>query len=195
MRRGLDEGTGRKMKSGKPIRLPHILYFSTLQNWLRLLARYGRQIAPSHWFQAACITVFIICTLPIRLFESLLFSARVRRHQPHESPVFIIGHWRSGTTNMHNHFLRDPQFASVTLLHCAIPAGFLTQGWVARLILNRRLPKSRPMDAVPLGVDEPMSEDFALAGLTHMSHYSTILPTDRRTDISRNRAVSGSHRR
>jgi hypothetical protein len=27
------------------------------------------------------------------------------------------------------------------------------------------------MDAVPLGIDEPMSEDFALAGLTHMSHY------------------------
>jgi hypothetical protein len=27
------------------------------------------------------------------------------------------------------------------------------------------------MDAVPLGIDEPMSEDFALAGMTHMSHY------------------------
>lgn len=27
------------------------------------------------------------------------------------------------------------------------------------------------MDSVPLGIDEPMSEDFALAGLTHMSHY------------------------
>ena len=72
---------------------------------------------------------------------------------------------------MHNLMLQDPQFASVTMLHCAIPSGFLTWEWLARWILNRRLPKSRPMDAVPLGIDEPMSEDFALAGLTHMSHY------------------------
>jgi hypothetical protein len=72
---------------------------------------------------------------------------------------------------MHNLMLQDPQFASVTMLHCAIPSGFLTWEWLARWILTRRLPKSRPMDAVPLGIDEPMSEDFALAGLTHMSHY------------------------
>ena len=72
---------------------------------------------------------------------------------------------------MHNLMLQDPQFASVTMLQCAIPSGFLTWAWLARCILAQRLPKSRPMDAVPLGIDEPMSEDFALAGLTHMSHY------------------------
>jgi hypothetical protein len=105
------------------------------------------------------------------VFERLRFGLAIRRHQLAEPPVFIIGHWRSGTTNMHNLMLQDSQFASVTMLHCAIPSGFLTWEWLARWILNRRLPKSRPMDAVPLGIDEPMSEDFALAGLTHMSHY------------------------
>ena len=159
------------MPDGKPIKLPHILYFSTLANWLRILARYGRHISPSHWFQAVCITLFTVATLPIRLTESLIFGSRIRRHNLPQPPVFIVGHWRSGTTNTHNHFLQDPQFTSVTLLHCAIPNGFLTSEPIARRILNRRLPKSRPMDAVPLGIDEPMSEDFALAGMTHMSHY------------------------
>lgn len=159
------------MATGKPIKLPHILYFSTLRNWLRLLYRYGNQIDLRHLPQASLITLFVIATLPVRLLETLRFGAAVRRHRLQESPVFIVGHWRSGTTNTHNHFLQDPQFASVTLLHCAIPSGFLTWGWLARLIMNRRLPKSRPMDEVPLGIDEPMSEDFALAGLTHMSHY------------------------
>ena len=159
------------MAEGKPIKLPHILYFSTLANWLRILWRYGRHIAPSHWFQAICITLFTFATLPIRLTESLIFGRRIRHHQLPQPPVFIVGHWRSGTTNTHNHFLQDPQFASVTLLHCAIPNGFLTCEPLARRVLNRRLPKSRPMDAVPLGIDEPMSEDFALAGMTHMSHY------------------------
>lgn len=159
------------MSRQKPIRLPHILCFSTLQNWLRLLVRYGSQADLARYPQLVGMTCFIILTLPIRLLESTLFSVGIRRHRLSQPPVFIVGHWRSGTTNMHNHLLQDPQFASVTLLHCAIPSGFLTWGWLARLIMNRRLPKSRPMDAVPLGIDEPMSEDFALAGLTHMSHY------------------------
>jgi omega-hydroxy-beta-dihydromenaquinone-9 sulfotransferase len=159
------------MHRDKPIRLPHILCFSTLQNWLRILARYGRYVDPGQLPRILVMTIFIIMTLPFRLIESILFSARIRRHELSEPPVFIIGHWRSGTTNMHNHLLQDPQFASVTLLHCAVPAAFLTSEGIARRILKRRLPKSRPMDAVPLGIDEPMSEDFALAGLTHMSHY------------------------
>ena len=153
------------------MRLPHILHFSTLRNWLTLLWRYGDQIEPGHRLRAFRITLFIIATIPIRVFERMRFGLPVRRHKLTAPPVFIIGHWRSGTTNMHNLMLQDPQFASVTMLHCAIPSGFLTWEWLARWILTRRLPKSRPMDAVPLGIDEPMSEDFALAGLTHMSHY------------------------
>ena len=159
------------MADESKMRLPHILHFSTLRNWMTLLWRHGRQIDKRHRLQALRITLFIIATIPIRLFERLRFGHSVRNHRLTESPVFIIGHWRSGTTNMHNLMLQDPQFASVTMLHCAIPSGFLTWGWLARWILTRRLPKSRPMDAVPLGIDEPMSEDFALAGLTHMSHY------------------------
>ena len=153
------------------MQLPHILYFSTLRNWLRLLWRYGRQFDVVQWPRALKITIFVAATVPIRVFERLRFGAAIRRHELTEPPIFIVGHWRSGTTNMHNLMLQDPQFTSVTMLHCAIPSGFLTWEWLARRILSRRLPKSRPMDAVPLGIDEPMSEDFALAGLTHMSHY------------------------
>ena len=153
------------------MKLPHILYFSTLRNWLQLLWRYGRQFDAAQWPRALRITLFVTATIPIRVFERLRFGSAIRRHRLSEPPIFIIGHWRSGTTNMHNLMLQDPQFTSVTMLHCAIPSGFLTWEWLARRILSRRLPKSRPMDAVPLGIDEPMSEDFALAGLTHMSHY------------------------
>lgn len=151
--------------------LPHILYFSTLRNWLQLLWRYGRQIDRPHRWRAVTITLFVVATVPVRFIESAFTWMLTRRHRLSEPPVFIIGHWRSGTTHLHNLLLQNPRFASVTLLHCAVPAGFIAWGWLARLILKSRLPASRPMDAVPLGLDEPMSEDFALAGLTHLSHY------------------------
>lgn len=153
------------------MRLPHILYFSTLRNWLQLLRRYGREFDAAQWPRMLWITLFVVATIPIRVYERMRFGRAIFRHQLSAPPVFIVGHWRSGTTNLHNLLLQDPEFASVTMLHCAIPSGFLTWEWLARWILVRRLPKMRPMDAVPLGIDEPMSEDFGLAGLTHMSHY------------------------
>jgi hypothetical protein len=116
------------------MQLPHILYFSTLRNWLRLLWRYGRQFDVAQWPRALQITFFVTATVPIRVFERLRFGSAVRRHRLSDPPIFIVGHWRSGTTNMHNLLLQDPQFASVTMLHCAIPSGFLTWGWLARWI-------------------------------------------------------------
>lgn len=159
------------MAGQKPMNLPHTLYFSSLRNWLALLRRYGGQFEGRQRVRAAVMTAFITATVPIRVWESIRHHPAVRRHQLSEPPVFIVGHWRSGTTNTHNLLLQDQQFTSVTLLHCAIAHAFLSCGWLARKIMTSRLPRSRPMDAVPLGMDEPMSEDFALATMTHMSHY------------------------
>jgi len=139
--------------------------------WIPLLAKNSFRVSLSRLHIAAGVTAFMPISDLLGLLQHTFFGNRIEQTKLAGPPIFVLGHWRSGTTNMHNLLLQDPQFASVTMLHCAIPSGFLTWEWLARRILSRRLPKSRPMDAVPLGIDEPMSEDFALAGLTHMSHY------------------------
>jgi omega-hydroxy-beta-dihydromenaquinone-9 sulfotransferase len=159
------------VKNNRAIRLPHPLYFSSMRHWLTLLSQYGSQFRGRDRWRAAKITLVVAAASPIRIFESVRFGNAIRSHKLSQPPVFIVGHWRSGTTNLHNLMLQDSAFASVKLLHCAIPWGFLTCEWLARRIMKHRLPSSRPMDAVPLGIDEPMSEDFAMAGMTHMSHY------------------------
>jgi hypothetical protein len=95
----------------------------------------------------------------------------VARQKLDPPPVFIIGHWRSGTTNLHNHLLQDEQFGCVAFMHCLAPGGFLSVGNLMRRFLAKRLPETRPMDAVPAGLDEPMSEDFALGSITDLTHY------------------------
>ncbi|WP_427846519.1 sulfotransferase [Aromatoleum aromaticum] len=42
--------------------------------------------------------------------ETREFQARIRdvRIKP---PIFVLGHWRSGTTHLHNLLSLDPQFA------------------------------------------------------------------------------------
>jgi hypothetical protein len=72
---------------------------------------------------------------------------------------------------MHNHLLRDPQFGHLSLLQCLLPWGNITLSPLLRRVLQKSLPATRPMDGVQLGLDEPMSEDFALGAMTDISHY------------------------
>ena len=45
---------------------------------------------------------------------------------PVEPPLFILGHWRHGTTHLHNLLAQDPQFAYPTLYQTLYPRTFLT---------------------------------------------------------------------
>ena len=60
-----------------------------------------------------------------------------------EAPLFILGHYRSGTTHLHNLLALDPQFAAPTFFQALNPHTFLsTERFVApvadRLIARRR---------------------------------------------------------
>lgn len=108
---------------------------------------------------------------PIRVYERMRYGRAIANQKLDPPPVFIIGHWRSGTTNMHNHLLQDPQFGHLSLLQCLLPWGNITLSPLLRRALQKSLPATRPMDGVQLGLDEPMSEDFALGAMTELSHY------------------------
>ena len=123
------------------------------------------------WKQLAMAAGITVTGTPIRAYERIRYGRAIAAQQLDPPPVFIIGHWRSGTTNMHNHLLRDPQFGHLSLLQCLLPWGNFTLSPLFRRILQKSLPATRPMDGVLLGLDEPMSEDFALGAMTDISHY------------------------
>jgi len=161
------------MSKPRTLRTPHPLSGSTLRNWLKILAAHGPQIDRAHWGRAAKITAWSIAAAGPALLESLLYGRRIAQQKFDRPPVMVLGHWRSGTTNMHNLLLTDPQFASVSLLHCAIPNLYLMSRKPLGWYLSRKLPKNRPMDSVRLGLDEPMSEDFGMVGMSDRTHYSS----------------------
>jgi hypothetical protein len=85
------------------------------------------------------------------------------------APVFIIGHWRSGTTHLHRLLSQDPQFGFVTLLQATFPADVLTP--IHRLLLAAILRDRRPMDALPVAQDFPEEEEMALASSASSSFF------------------------
>jgi hypothetical protein len=91
-----------------------------------------------------------------------------------EPPIFVFGHWRSGTTLLHDLFSEDPNLAYATTYECFFPHHFLLTEGTLDHPFKILLPKRRPQDDVPVGFDRPQEEEFAMIMLGEGSPYNTM---------------------
>ena len=68
---------------------------------------------------------------------------------PH-APLFIIGHWRSGTTFLHELMYLDKRFVSPTTYQCFAPHHCLLTEGLMNALGGWLMPKQRPMDNILL---------------------------------------------
>ncbi len=158
------------MSEPKKSRLPHFLVGASLRLWWELRRRYGT-VAPQFWKRAALIRFGIWSLTPERAWESWRYRRAIEQTELHPSPVFIIGYWQSGHSLMQHLMVNDPQFATTSLLHCALPSCWATIEPLARWVLQRRSSKTRHVDAMPMSVDGPQGDDLAMANLSELSIY------------------------
>ncbi len=88
---------------------------------------------------------------------------------PPKNPIFIIGHWRTGSTLLHKLLSLDPSMLAPTLFQVAIPDSFLTSYKYYRPILKKLVREHRPMDMVKIGMDEPQEDEYAIYRITSYS--------------------------
>ena len=153
-------------------------YFWTGMNaggWWRLLYRNHFRVG---WRQAhvgAAICVWSLLNSFMGLVQRALFyDWRARRTPIEHPPIFVLGHWRSGTTLLHEMLVLDERHTSPSTYACLAPSHFLATEKFARRWLNFLLPTHRPMDNMPTGWDRPQEEEFALCNLGLPSPYLTI---------------------
>jgi hypothetical protein len=84
-----------------------------------------------------------------------------------------VGHWRSGTTHLHNLISRDPNFACPTAYQCLFPEHFIFSQ-AGGALFNAIAPPKRPMDNVAFSADTPHEDEFALAADSGLSPYICI---------------------
>ncbi|NET38899.1 MAG: sulfotransferase [Cyanothece sp. SIO1E1] len=87
------------------------------------------------------------------------------------APIFIVGHWRSGTTYLYNVLSQSPEFAYVTPLATGMPWDFLALASFIRPILERALPSDRFIDQVQVNPDSPQEDEIGLANMQPISFY------------------------
>lgn len=126
----------------------HLLLGIALPAWLKLLWRHARHIDwRTYWHRVVFLTLNSIVTSLIGAVEHLLYGPQIASQLLHESPVFILGHPRTGTTHLHNLLSRDPRFAYCNTFQSGFPSTFLLLERFKRWLY---LPPTRPMDAMAL---------------------------------------------
>jgi len=142
----------------------------TVGDWAMLAVENRFAFGPSYWSRAAVVTLLSLLNSSFALVERATYGRAIAETEP-KPPVFILGHWRSGTTHLHNLMALDPQFAAPNLFETMLPHGFLvTEDWQSPL-WARFVPETRLIDNMPLGTDLPQEDEFALAILTRLSPY------------------------
>lgn len=156
--------------SNRPQKVQHPLSGSTLSNWLSLLIKNGGVSAP-YLFKALGTTGMIVANAPIRLAESLRYGHAIQQTQLTQPPVFILGHWRSGTTYLHRLMIQDEQWGYVSSLQAFLPESFLTLQNLLASDLKKYWPEVRLMDNVSYSPTVPEEEDYSLANVSEFSFY------------------------
>ena len=142
--------------------------------WLRLLTRNRFAIAPSCWHWAITISVAAVRNTFFHGVQEMIWGRRIKQTRIVHAPVFVIGHWRSGTTLLHELLALDERHACPTTYECIFPSHFLvTERWFTRWY-RFLMPPRRPVDRMRMGWTRPQEDEFALCNLGQSSPYLTI---------------------
>lgn len=142
--------------------------------WLRLLIRHEFAIDRTHAGVAAIATVMSVRNSAMALLQSAVRLIRPGPPLP-PNPIIILGHWRCGTTLIHELLAADPRHTAPTTYECLAPSHFRVTGPVAMRLLARWLPAiHRPMDRMPIAWQSPQEDDLAMLALGCPSAYDRI---------------------
>ena len=70
------------------------------------------------------------------LLQTALLGRKIKRTRLEQDPIFVIGHWRSGTTLLHELLVRDPRHTYPDTYACFAPNHFLISSWIIKPCLK-----------------------------------------------------------
>jgi omega-hydroxy-beta-dihydromenaquinone-9 sulfotransferase len=151
-----------------------LIGFTRLSNIIRL-AHYAVGIHPRYGLRLLLILITSLCTLPLRLWEKMVWDRRIINTPIQHPPIFIIGHWRSGTTHLHNLISQDPAFGHLSMYQSIVPDCSLVGRTWLKSLLSKIVPIKRPMDNMTWPIDAPQEEEFPLAKTMPYAFYTQFL--------------------
>lgn len=114
-----------------------------------------------------------LARLPFSALERALVAHRLARSGPIPPPVFILGHWRSGTTHLYE-LMSRAGFGYLPPVAAGLPWDMLLLGRLMRPLLERQLPARRFVDDMPVTPTSPQEDEIPLANMSPVSFYHAL---------------------
>ena len=142
----------------------------TFRDWWEALRSNRFAVDPPYWPRAAILTAGSV-------LNSLYERREMKRYRTQlegvtvRPPLFILGHWRSGTTLLHNLLAIDEQFGFPNLYQVFFPHTFLCTEDVRADLVLPLIPSTRVFDNVAQGLGMPNEDEFATCAASLLSPY------------------------
>ena len=149
---------------------PPAWYGMNLRGWLHLLRKNRFAVRRNRIARACTNTIASLAQSLLGGLQKPLYECRVARTalQP---PLFIVGHWRTSTTWLHELLASDPRHTAPSTYECLQANHFLLTARVLGRYFERAIPQRRWVDNMLLGAARPQEEEFALCNLGLPSPY------------------------
>lgn len=139
----------------------------------QVLRRYG-PVSPRRWPQLAIILGAALARWPFTAWEKRRAPVILAKAPPMKPPIFILGHWRSGTTHLYNLLSQSQQFSYVPPVATGLPWDLFGIVRLLRPLLERGLPEHRFIDNVAVTPDAPQEDEAAIANMSPASFYHAL---------------------
>jgi omega-hydroxy-beta-dihydromenaquinone-9 sulfotransferase len=142
----------------------------TFGDWWQALRENRFAIDLPRCPRAAILTVGSVLNSYYKRREEREFGEALAQVQV-RPPLFILGHWRSGTTLLHNLLALDDRFAYPNLYQAFFPHTFLCTEDARTNLVRTLVPQTRSFDNVAQGLQMPNEDEFATCTASLRSPY------------------------
>lgn len=146
-----------------------------VQDWVKVLRENNWRVSPTYLHRLAWISGWSLPSTILGRVEDARYGRQLANQEISPTPLFVLGHWRSGTTHLHNLLGRAPGHTYPTVYQVVFPTSFLTTDPVVPQFTQRFMDDTRTYDNVRHGWYEAAEDEIALAKLTGMSPYIAFM--------------------
>lgn len=139
-------------------------------NSIKLIRRY--KLKAKYYPRAFLFLLVALLLEPFRIVERLYYNRKALQQKMEQPPIFIIGHWRSGTTHLHNLICQDENMGFVTTYQAIYPETTFCGSKIIKGLMQLLMPKKRAADNMALNANFPQEDEFVLTNTNGLSYYN-----------------------
>lgn len=147
----------------------------SLTNIFRVLWQNRFRIHVKYILRFLYAIVLSTITTPLRITQKLRFNTKIKSTKITKDPIFIIGHYRTGTTYLMTLMAHDKSKGYVSNIEGYTPLFYLAFPKFTRWLIESSLPDVRPMDNVVMGADEPTEDEYTIGAYTPYGYYTGFI--------------------